>query len=421
MRESFKLAWRAFLRGGTLASLFAATFITYKLMPMLVRTDGTEQGAMEMFVRAVTGGVYVFLLVSVLCAAAGFFASERQGNNLALFLVRPVSAFSGVFGIWTAFCAIASMVLVLSAFLTLAAVPSDGTDVCHHHIKPVLPPPEHAASKILDRFLEDPKTPEEIKKAPRATVLAFLASKEADRYEAIRHGGVLSWPFDAKVLESEKITVRIRFSTAMELRAPVEGKFVFGGWTASVTNNTQSTIDVPLAFDKSLSGKKGNSNLEFVNTGKETVMVRPRKDVEILVPGDAFRMNLLRASLVQFSLIALVAAFGLFLSSGLSRPVATFTALVAAAVVAMSPSVIDQYPNEFETTWTDKFGLAVSRTVQKTTSWIESPDPIGDLSGNKFVEWGEVGRTVAACGGLSLVLLAFSAIALRKKPFNDRQ
>jgi hypothetical protein len=423
VRESFKLAWRAFLRGGGIASLIAVTFITYKLMPLLVRTDGTQQGAVEMFVRAVTGGVYIFLLISILCAAAGFFAQERVGNRLALSIVRPASSFSVVLGIWSAFLALTMSVLVLSGSLTAFSFRSNNPGVCHHHIRPILPPPEYAASKILDQFLKDPKTPEEIKKAPRATVLAFLASKEADRYEAIKKGGVLSWPFDLNVSENEKLFVRIRFSTAMELRAAVEGKFEFGPWSAVITNNTQAIIDVPLVFNKSAVDEKANDGkkeLRFVNTGRETIMVRPRKDVEILVPADGFNMNLLRSSIIQFSIVALIAAFGLFLSSGLSRPVATFTALVAAAVIAMSPSVIDQYPNEFETTWTDRFGLAVSRTIEKATYWIESPNPIGDLAENKCVEWSEVATTAAACTGFSLVLLAMASFVLRRKPFVDR-
>lgn len=423
MRESFKLAWRAFLRGGGTASLVAVTFITYKLMPLLVRTDGTQQGAVEMFVRAVTGGVYVFLLISILCAAAGFFAQERAGNRLSLSVVRPVSSFSMVVGIWAAFLTVILSVLVLSGALTVFSFRSNEPGVCHHHIRPILPPPEYAASKILDQFLKDPKTPEEIKKAPRAAVLAFLASKEADRYEAIKNGGVLSWPFDLDVSEDEKVFVRIRFSTAMELRAAVEGKFEFGPWSAQITNNTQAIIDVPLVFDKSAAAEKvkdGKRELRFVNTGRETVMVRPRKDVEILLHADGFGMNLLRSSIIQFSIVALLAAFGLFLSSGLSRPVATFTALVAAAVIAMSPSVIDQYPNEFETTWTDRFGLAVSRMVEKTTYWIESPSPIGDLAENRCVEWHEVGTTAAACTGFSFVLLALASFVIRRKPFADR-
>ena len=423
MRESFKLAWRAFLRGGVVASLAVATFITYKLMPIIVRTDGTEQGATEMFVRAVTGGVYVFLAISILCAAAGFFAQERSGNRLALSVVRPASSFSVVLGIWGAFLAISLGVLALSGALTVFSFRANNPGICHHHIQPILPPPEYAASKILDQFLKDPKTPEEIKKAPRATVLSFLASKEADRYEAIRKGGVLSWNFDSSVCERESLSVRIRFSTAMELRAAVEGKFEMGQWSASITNNTQSIIDVPLLLNKSQKQKKTEGNkceLKFTNVGKETIMVRPRKDIEILIPADGFTMNLLRSSLVQFSIIALIAAFGLFLSSGLSRPVATFTALVAAAVIAMSPSVIDQYPNEFETNFADRFGLAVSRVVQKTTYWIESPDPIGDLAQNKCVEWEEVAQTAAASAGFSLVLLALASFVLRRKPFADR-
>ena len=418
MKGAFKLAWRALVRGGSFYALIVATFGIYFLMPSLIRSDGTLSGAEEMFIRVITGGAYGVLLISMLCAASSFFSNERVAGRLSLSLVRPVSAFSSMVGVWGAFCSIALCVLVCSGVLTLMLSPFKSGAPCNHHHAPILPPPEVAARQIMDAYLNNPQTPEEVRNAPKATVLAFLATKEADRYESIRTNAVQAWEFDAGVLNADEIKVRVRFSTAMEMRSDVVGRFAIDSWGVAFSNKTQTAIDVPLekGIVKNVAPvKDGKCLLAFSNKGDASVMLRPRKDIELLTPADPFEMNLVRSIIMQFFVISLVGAFGLFLSSGLSRPVAIFTSLVSLSVVTISPSVVDQYPNEFETTWADRFGLWISRAVHDMTKWIESPSPIESLSINRCIEWTDICEAGITCIVVSIVLLSLGSMTLRKK------
>ena len=113
-----------------------------------------------------------------------------------------------------------------------------------------------------------------------------------------------------------------------------------------VSNITQTAVTVPLHLCQL---EWNHDVLSFRNMGDKPVMLRPRQDVELLVPADSFAWNLFRSYIVMVSVLALVAAFGVFLGSGLSRPVALFVAFVSLIVVEMGPSVIEQYPDSLET------------------------------------------------------------------------
>ena len=46
----------------------------------------------------------------------------------------------------------------------------------------------------------------------------------------------------------------------------------------------------------------------FKNSGREIIMLHPRRDLELLTPADAFCCNLARATVQMLSTIALLAA-----------------------------------------------------------------------------------------------------------------
>ncbi len=418
MSESFKLALRALVRGHVLSLLLAATALAHFLLPALVRGDGTAAGWREMFVRAVTGAAYAFTAVAVLACACGVFAQERDRFRLSLTVVRPVSAFTVALGRWLALCAVAAAAYALTAILTVSCVPSPPP--CMHHFPAALPPPVEAAQKRLARYLADEKTPAYVKKAPRSTVLRHLANKELDRYEVIPPGKSLAWPFPAQLAARSNLVVRVRFATQFELRSPLAGTFALGARTAVVSNNTQSILDVPLTRGGG-AAEKGACELRFLNTGKEVVMLRPRRDLEMLSPADPFGMNLFRATVQMFAATALLAAFGLFLSAAFSRPVALFVSLVTVAVALMAPSVLVQFPYELETSLGDRIGLCVTRAVHWLTSTAGASAPISALATDTCIEWSDLLKDVLVnVILLPTCLLGLAAGIIRRKPLANQ-
>ena len=427
MRESLLLTLRALMRGRILILLLGAVGLIHWLMPGFVRSDGTVSGNLEMYIRAVPGFVAMVVQLAILCIACGMFAKEREEKRLALTLTRPVPAFSVAVGKWLGLSIVAAVTLAFSSALLLAFPPDKVGKLppCRHHYAPSLPPPEVTASRMLLSYLQDPDTPEAIKKASKSAVLTLLTTKEQDRYDVVKPGDTMVWPYEIDALKNkmdagEKLSLLVRFSTQFEMRTPVAGNICMGDYSATVSNNTQALIEIPFTRAGVAVKKESGINLTFSNTGKTTVMLRPRRDLEVLAPADSFAWNLLRAQLEILSLSMLLAAYGLFLSAALSRPVAVFTALASFAVVLMVPSVIVQFPDEFHAPLADRIGLALSRCVQTVTSSVSMPSPVSDLATGRAVEWMPMLRTVVGNSILlPCVLLALSAFIVRRKPLAD--
>lgn len=426
MRASFLIAWRTLVRGHVLGLLLLATVLAHVFLPVLVRSNGTEAGWREMLVRVVPGSVFLVTALALVCCACGFFARDRDQSRLALTAVRPASGFSVALGRWLALCSVGALVLLLNAGLTVGRLSS--APACQHHIRPAMPSVAVVARAMLDDYLKDPQTPEAVRKAPRATVLELLANKELDRYDVIAAGKSLRWPFPSDALENaQKPCLRVRFATAFEMKAPLKGAFGIGAFAAVVTNQTQSVLDVPLQASTSpvtaVESVEGVSSLplSFVNTGTETVMLRPRRDLELLLPADAFGWNLLRASLQMFASLALLSGFGLFLSAALSRPVAVFTALVAISVALMVPSVVEQFPDELGTTFANRLGLGLSRLIRGATALVTEADPIADLATDTCIEWSALAKCLALNAvAFPLAFLSLAAHLIRRKSLPDR-
>ncbi len=421
MAESFLLAWRALLRGHVLTALLALTALAHLLLPSVVRSDGTEAVQSELFLRVVPGSVYVVLCVALLACACGLVARARESHRLALAVVRPVSAGAVVLGPLMALVAVAAVVLAFNAGLTCVR---GGWADCRHVYAPELEPPEVAARQMLQEILASTNTPKEIRSTPQHQLLSILIGREADRYEVIRPGGDLELPFLAEAAEaSDGVTARIHFSTRFNLRASLSGVVTFEKWSATVTNNTQSFLEIPLAVAQERDPPvEGNvPKLRFRNTGRSEVMLRPRRDVELLTPADAFGMNMLRASCEMLCVIAFLCAFGLFLSSALSRPVAIFTALVAVTVTEMAPAVLAQCPETLDLPFTDRIGLWLSRGVVFATSAVAEPEPLSNLATGTYIKWADVGRAFLVNAVLApLALLSFAAFLVRRRASASR-
>ena len=407
MKAAFLTAWRGLWRGKTLWTLLAAVVAFHLLLPGVVRSDGTDAGAFEMTVRVVCGAVSALVCVAALSIGGGMFAKEREDDLLPQSLVRPVSAFSAAAGRWMAVLVLFACVIFVNAIMVNTMRQKDGSvpPDCRVHISPSLPPAEASAALAMEAFLNDERTPEAVKRSSRAAILTLLTSKENERYEVVRPGLTAKWPFPE--IAGASLSVRTRFSTMYGMKTSLNGVFRYGDFKGTVSNCTQAVLEVPL-FACSEVNTNGNQMLSFTNTGKSGVMLRPRRDIELLTPGDSFMANSVRASIELLAMAGLLSAFGLFLSAALSRPVALFTATVLLAAAMMAPDAVGQFPDEFNATTGEKAGLAISRTVMMFTSAISEVSPVSDLASGKMIAAGEIIRTVL----LNLLVFPFLLIAL---------
>ena len=413
--EIFGLELRALMRSRTVAMLMLASVAWMLALPYIVTGDGTAEGARELCVKFSLGGVFALLVVSLLASSAGSLAREREANRLQLTAIRPVRHFAIALGCIFAHVAVGAAVLAVAcavlAFQTDLSVP------CSHVLRPVMPSVQDEAKAMYEVYMSDTNTPVAVRQAKKSVVLRLLANRAIDRYDTIQTNETASWRFRRGRLDGlDGLAVRMRFTNQFEMRQEVRGEFAFGPLHASVSNITQAVLTVPLRGGASEPGDPGVDELKFANHGKAAVMLRPRRDVELLSPADSFWCNLIRTYLEMVGVLALIVAFGTALSAGLGRPVALFVAFVALTVSEMSPSVVEQYPDELETNRLDRIGLAITRLAAEVTRPVSSLSPLGKLSRDECVEPREVAWMLVADLCILPVLLSLLAgLAVSRK------
>lgn len=409
----FSLELTAFVRSKALLILLAVALAWMFAAPCLLTGDGTVEGSRVLSLHYSLGGVAAILIVALLVSATGSIAGERAEKRLQLTIVRPVRYFT------VALAKIAALVsvgaAVLGAAVAVEAARADLSTTCRHVLSPILPTPKEEAAIMYDSYMKSPHTPDAVKRARKSVVLRILEQRAIDRYDTILTNEVAQWRFrlpdDLRM--SECVSARLRFTNAYDLRQNVCGVLECGGLRGALTNITQMVVDVPLVGGE---GSSAGETLSFMNEGGTAVMLRPRRDVNLLIPADAFGWNLLRAYVELVSLLSIIVSFGVFLGAGLGRPVALFTAVVMLAVSEMSPSVTQQYPDELDASRADAIGLYITRAATDFTHPVSSLEPLSKLSEDACVEPREVVRAVVANMLFAPIVFALlSALAMARK------
>ena len=405
---SFWLEIKSLARSKTLVLLVLASALSVLLAPNFIVGDGTEDGRNIVETCYSMWGAVAIAAVAIASAAATSISADRAAKRLQLTLSRPVSFFRVAAGRIAAL-AVAGSLSVGVACAALAFRPGPAT--CRHVHRPVMESVQEEARRMYEAYMADPETAKELKRTRRSTVLRLLAQKAQDHYMPLSTNAVTSWAFSVPDAHArERATARMRFSDSFSLRRDVRGVLSFGGRTGAVTNITQAVLEIPLE------GPAGNAAaLEFSNSGESSLMLRPRRDIELMFDADSRGMNLFRAWIVLSSMMVLVAAFGVFLGAALSRPVAIWTVLSMLFLSLASPAVVDQYPHALDISIGDAAGLALSRAVSAVTSPLTAFSPVHAISENECVEWLEVGEAVALDAVLlPMALAALAALVMRR-------
>ena len=416
----FSLEFTAAVRSRTLLLLLVASLAWMLAAPFVFVGDGTAEGARSLVVHYSLGGVAALLAVALLASATGSIASEREARRLQLTLVRPVRYSVVALAKMAALVSLGALVLAVAT--AIEACRTDLARPCRHVLSPVMPTPREEALAMYDAFMKDPNTPVAARRAKKSVVLRLLAQRSLDRYDTIAGGSIARWNFKTggSALPDDGLSVRLRFTNAYDVRQDVRGVlFLRSGdsvWSGSVSNITQAVVEIPLKRERVGAATSELAELTFRNDGNSALMLRPRRDVNMLSPADGFGWNLLRAYVELVAMLSILVSFGVFLGAGLGRPVALFTAIVALIVSEMSPSVIEQYPDELETDKIDSIGLYITRAAAEATHPVSSLVPLEKLSEDACIERREVVRTaVANMVFAPLILSLLAALVIPRK------
>jgi len=378
-----QLAVRASLRTRTVVALLVLLAVCVLLLPNVIKSDGTAEGSCRILLMYTIGFAFGILCLSTLWASCALFAAEIDSLRIQLSVVKPVRAFEFWLGKWFA-------LLLLNAFL-LALVyggvyaqlrwqmyknnwREEVTLASRNVARPILPTPQQEARETYEWLKQHDELPEDM---TERAILRTLVERAKDKYDVLNPGEEMQWKFTlARPLRTpDIITVRIRFDTAFSTRTEVKGTCILAanGRAVEVPLDDFSLNEIEFDVLGEAFGAKPPTAfaMSFRHTGdpksSSALILRFRQDVALLTPGGTFEANLARAALIQWSVLALLAAFGLMLSAGFSLPVAMFAATVLLTLVMVGNSVVAVTSHEDEKVWTNRPGIWVSRGVSALT------------------------------------------------------
>ena len=187
------LEWRALIRTGVLPALWLFAFLWTYFAPLWLVSDGTDEGAREIFLTYGVGTVFVLALIAFGASAAGALSKERAAKRLQLSLVRPVPAFVLAWGRMLAHTA--GFATVVAVALGAAALHGDGARPAYHVRHPILQTPAEEAREAYAGYMRSAETPEAVKKMKKDAVLRILEQKSFERYETIPANATAVWRF----------------------------------------------------------------------------------------------------------------------------------------------------------------------------------------------------------------------------------
>lgn len=409
--EILRLELRRLSRTRTVWLLASACVAWMFLMPHIVKSDGTASGEHEMLVKCSLGGVFAILAICLASSGAATLAREREEKRLQLEKTRPAARISLALA---RMCALslsgAAIIALCSAILAFKV---DTARPCSHVLYPQMESIDIEAARMYDYYMADPETPPEIKATKRATLMRILRQGAMDHYITINTNETASWNFALDGKSSlAPLSVRLRFTNDFDLRDDVKGVFAIASSSGRIENITQAIVTVPLA---AASAEQANppQTLTFTNEGKSTLMLRPRRDIQLLVEADSFAANLVRSAIEIFAMLSAMIGFAVFLGAGLGRSVAVFTMMAFMFVSVASDDVLNQYPDQFETDKVDRIGLAITRAVDFAARPVASLRPVSALAADECIETGELAMALAVDAFMFPVLFALlSALAI---------
>jgi hypothetical protein len=304
--------------------------------------------------------------------------------------------------------------------------------VSRHVARPLLPTPREEALEAFRELRARDALP---KGYSERAVLRVLEAKAPDKYTEVAPGGQVAWRFRLAepVKSGEPVTVRVRFETEYSTRTQVAGV------CRLASRETARAVEVPLedftlreiefavdtrAFGEVPEGGLREFELAFQHTGDPKrasgLMLRFRQDVVLLTPGGTFWANLLRSAVVHWSVLALLAAFGLTLSVCFSLPVAAFVATVLLVLTMVGNSVVQVVSEEEAREWGNRIGVWVSRGVHEVSRHAMQAEPLTALTRGERLD-ASLLRSSLAWNALLIPLLFAGAgcFVLRRRELAD--
>ena len=440
------LAVRSAVRSRLFISLLVVLLAVLVVLPLTIEGDGTLDGTVRILLNYTLGLTAIVLAAATLWSSCAGIAREIEERHIRLIAVKPVRKSELWLGKWLGLLMLNAVLLLTVGAATYGLLQwrvrsygdADAVAAVRRDIllaqRRVAARPDDIEADVRRRFHEALESP--LAAVVPAEKLRHMAERRVLSQRAVvPPGGTKTWAID--VLEGIRgdapAVLRVHFAPALTASAPVSGIWRLRAAASGrehivvMREHRERTARIPLPAELLNTGDTLNVRFAAAETGASTVVFDPDHGVELLVRETTFESNLVRALLVIYAQLALLAALGLAAGTCFSFPVAAFFASVVVGLALtghyfkaadVATIAIEDPAQELGAVPAaiQKAGEVMLKRLEVVTGPAVAPRPLGALSDGILIPWADVGGVAARLGIVYVVILgALSTLVLSRR------
>lgn len=413
-------------------------------VPLALRSDGTPTGHVQLLLYYSLGFAGLMLSFAAVWAGAGAVAFDVENKLAPMLVCKPVHAWQLCLGKWLGLLFINGALLAAAGVLSGLALAwsirgaAGWSDADRFRLaeeilvarRVINPEPEHLTEAIAAR-VADLRKKDKLPEGPLSAAVSAEIERDAQQEATtIAPGGRKTWFFNLQptVTSGKPLSLRFRFEgssvgpleevSALWEIAGANGNVLFrhkGEYAPGAVN----TITIPFDVADAAAGRMIVSYGNVEPRGAPTVVFPLKNGISLHAYAGAFLPNYLRALLVMFCRLAILAAFGLSMGCCFSFPVAsfvTFSLLLFAGIENWSTLPAEIKPDDgIAIVWRWPLVEYLLAGLDMIIAPLYRLAPLSDLSAGLIISWDFVLRSAGDVLLYAGVLLLVGAILFRRR------
>ena len=327
---------RAAFRNRFVIVLLVLLAIVFIALPRAVGSDTSLEGIRRLALTATLGITAIILSAVTLWTGCSAIASEKEERTWSALSVTSASPFALWTGKWLGLVALDAVFLVLALVGVCLQLRLRGVAVDRLQPYERIAPTEQSLRENAARYYAFAKEKGALPADVQRTQEEWVDSIYQDLVFSplsLSAGQSFSWDFPLFTTSIPGAEISLKLVSPFGAAAEIAGTL-----SASIPGHEPVVREIAPNDDHDIrlslpvewfGGDASFLHVEFHNTGAEeapAALFHPSEDAVLYLPCGTFFGNLVRIGLVNFSLLATMAAIGLLCGALFSRPVAIFTA-----------------------------------------------------------------------------------------------
>lgn len=425
-------------------------------LPFIIKDDGTARGFTQILLTYTLMAITALLGFATLWLGCGTLARDIEECQIQTVAVKPIARWQIWLGKWLGIMFLNALLLAPAGgtvYLLLKwrakklppaqyAILTNEVLVARSSARPPVPDLNPDVERLLRERLKDPT----ISAMDRGFVRKQAEEQVKAYYQLVAPSYGRRWEVPLGLaknrLRDQPLFLRVKFYTPLPPGVSLTPATYDTGWSIGPPDTAQIyRMQLNLAAETfheipvppGLIDSRGVLTVEFYNLG-ETALLFPLEDgLEVLYRHGGFGLNFIRALIIIYCWLSLLAALGLAAASLLSFPVAAFFSL-GMLLVGLSKktltSVVDDQTilavnhetGTAEPHLIDKVAVPALGLLLKLIKLVLGFSPVDALSTGRTISWGTLGLAILQVGLLvGGVIAAIGMVVFSRRELGSAQ